>query len=408
MNIPETSLELPGVGQSACSEGGASSGAVAVESKQSVVEGVAVVEELLSGGRSLSMDRCYSEVVLPTAPVSKVTTNLLAWKELLKQDTNSEANFVLEGIEHGFVIVDTDGIPDTFCRNNYLSATREHKLATEKQIVKELELGRYVVCDESPLAVSSLGAIPKPNGVDIRIIHDLSRPEGGINRLAEGTSVSYTTIDQAVLSIDDGSYLAKLDLEQAYRSIPIHPSCYHLTGLQWQFEGEENSTFMYDARLPFGAAMSCKIFTAISDTIARIMKRNGYVVLNYIDDFLCVGRNELECAASLKFLKEVLCKLGLGVNEKKTEGPARVLTFLGVSLDCITRTMSLPASKLSEVKCMLNVWSKKAKCTKKELQKLIGKLNWCARVVRGGAYFHQVFDQFVDQSTKIPSSYSHF
>lgn len=36
---------------------------------------------------------------------------------------------------------------------------------------------------------------------------------------------------------------------------------------------------------------------------------------------------------------------------------------------------------------MLNVWLKKVKCTKKELQKLIGKLNWCARVVRGGRTF---------------------
>ena len=85
----------------------------------------------------------------------------------------------------------------------------------------------------------------------------------------------------------------------------------------------------------------------------------------------------------MSFLKEVLSKLGLAVNDKKTEGPARVLTFLGVSLNCIARTMSLPAEKLGEVKCMLNVWLKKEKCTKKELQKLIVKLNWCARVVRG-------------------------
>ena len=53
---------------------------------------------------------------------------------------------------------------------------------------------------------------------------------------------------------------------------------------------------MYDARLPFGAAMSCKIFTAISDTIARIMKRNGFVVFNYIDDFfVCRWRRTGMC-----------------------------------------------------------------------------------------------------------------
>ena len=36
---------------------------------------------------------------------------------------------------------------------------------------------------------------------------------------------------------------------------------------------------------------------------------------------------------------------------------------------------------------MLSVWLKKKKAMKQELQQLIGKLNWAARVVRGGRKF---------------------
>ena len=41
--------------------------------------------------------------------------------------------------------------------------------------------------------VSSLGAVPKWKN-DVRVIHDLSQPNGGVNRLAGDTSVSFVTI----------------------------------------------------------------------------------------------------------------------------------------------------------------------------------------------------------------------
>ena len=116
----------------------------------------------------------------------------------------------------------------------------------------------------------------------------LSRPDGGINALTTDTSVHYATIDDAVRMINDDSYLAKIDLQSAYRSVPIHPSCFNLTGIQWTFEGELEPTYMFDCRLPFGASRSCRIFQAICNAISRAMSRENYKCVNYIDDFwLC-------------------------------------------------------------------------------------------------------------------------
>jgi hypothetical protein len=70
-----------------------------------------------------------------------------------------------------------------------------------------------------------------------------------------------------------GSFLAKIDLQSAYRHVPVHPDCFDMTGLQWTFKGDAGPTFLYDCRLPFGASSSCRIFQALSNAIVRFMKR---------------------------------------------------------------------------------------------------------------------------------------
>ena len=94
----------------------------------------------------------------------------------------------------------------------------------------------------------SLGAIPKSIGV--RLIHDLSRPAGGINVLTTDTSVRYCTIEDATNCIVAGSYIGKIDLKSAYRYVPIHADSYALTGLSWNFQSDLQFSYMYDCRLP--------------------------------------------------------------------------------------------------------------------------------------------------------------
>ena len=80
---------------------------------------------------------------------------------------------------HGFNLIDNDALPIEAECDNYISATDPSvKCIVEKQIREEIDNGNYVVCNDRPTIVSALGAIPKPNGKDIRLIHDCSRPIG--------------------------------------------------------------------------------------------------------------------------------------------------------------------------------------------------------------------------------------
>ena len=86
--------------------------------------------------------------------------------------------------------------------------------------------------------------------------------------------------------------LAKMDIRQAYRNIPIHTSDRPFLGMQWQ-----GATFV-DAALPFGLR-SASLISAIADVLQWAMEKMGIEwVAHYIDDFITMGApgsNECMC-----------------------------------------------------------------------------------------------------------------
>ena len=123
----------------------------------------------------------------------------------------------MEGVQQGFHIVDSMDFQQVEV-DNYWSATNpDNRSTVEKQILTELEEGRYVRVSAKPTIVSGLGAIPKPSG-GIRLIHDGSRPTGSaLNDYALlDQHLRFQSLEDAVDLLSLGSYLAKLNLKSAY------------------------------------------------------------------------------------------------------------------------------------------------------------------------------------------------
>ncbi|KAI8496689.1 amiloride-sensitive sodium channel [Branchiostoma belcheri] len=314
--------------------------------------------------------------------------NLQAWTTALEMD--DDRDLLLDGLEHGFRILPEDSILFPAECDNYKSATDlTTREKVETQLRDELAKGNYERCREKPTIVSALGAIPKADSADVRLIHDCSRPAGSaLNDYVESVHFSYQSIDDAVSILADGSYMAKIDLKSAYRSVPIHPSNYSATGLKWQFQGDCEYTFLVDKRLPFGARKAPEIFHRISQSVRRIMKRRGYhTILAYLDDFLIIGATYEECRLAFETLLELLQHLGFEINWHKVIFPTRRLTFLGIDIDAAERTLSLPVDKLNKLRTLLCDISGRKRVSKRDLLSLLGKLNWAAKVVRGGRTF---------------------
>lgn len=282
-----------------------------------------------------------------------------------------------------------------FC-SNYKSATNPAiKDKVESQIRVEITNGRYKVVNEPARITSSLGAIPKGNN-KIRLIHDCSRPIGqALNDFASTNHFSYTQIQDAVNLIKPGSYLAKVDLESAYRSVPISQESQKYTGLHWKFKGENLSTYMVDTRLPFGARRSPEIFNKLTQAVCRIMKSQGFSpVLAYLDDFLIIADDKKSCQETLQGLLQLLRHLGFAINYNKLVQPSQRLTFLGIVLDTVNGTLELPSQKINELWTMLSKLYAKKKCTKRYLQSVTGKLSWATQVIYGGRFhLRRLYDQ---------------
>lgn len=130
--------------------------------------------------------------------------------------------------------------------------------------------------------ISRFGVIPKPNQPGHwRLILDLSHPEhasvnDGID--PELSTMVYPTVHDAVkqiLSLGLGTLLAKIDIEQAFRNIPVHPQDRHLLGTRW------SGQLFIDTVLLFGLRSAPKIFSALANGLKWILYQLG-------SPFLCI------------------------------------------------------------------------------------------------------------------------
>lgn len=243
--------------------------------------------------------------------------------------------------------------------------------------------------------MSPLGAIPKHDSEEVRIIHDCSRPQGkSLNNLSVPSSVCYETVDHAFKLATPNSYMCKIDLHSAYRSVPIHPYDYNFTGLQFHFSGDKGPTYMVDCRLPFGSNKGPMIFHRISQAVKRMMARRGYEnIVVYLDDFLCIADSYEKCVETQNILLSLLIELGFEISWKKATGVSQVVEFLGITIDSRVCSASLSSEKVKSLLEKLKTFESKRRASKKQLQSLVGSLNWATQVIRGGRFFlHRILE----------------
>ena len=99
-------------------------------------------------------------------------------------------------------------------------------------------------------------------------------------------SLNYITIDDAVnhileLGCATHDHLAKINIKNPFRLIPLHSTDRHLLGMQWK------DGIYIDTCLPFGLRSAPKLFNILAEFMAGIMKQQGISpLLHYFNDFL--------------------------------------------------------------------------------------------------------------------------
>ena len=333
------------------------------------------------------------------ATLESITTPLVAaeWESaLLTHPDRAFTRFILTGIREGFRIGFDRRSPLKSSSRNMQSAL-VHPEVIQTYIDKECSLGRMLGpfggSEPHPhphCHINRFGVIPKGHTPGKwRLITDLSHPPGesvndGID--PELCSLSYISVEQVanvVARFSPGALLAKIDVESAYRLIPVHPGDRPLQAVEWQGQ------LYIDAMLPFGLRSAPKLFNAVADGLEWVLRQNGVRhVFHYLDDFIVIGSpNSPECAQALATLNRLCLHLGIPIAEHKRDGPATCLTFLGIEVDTRAFELRLPADKLQRLKILLAEWESKKTCSRRELESLIGLLNHACKVVRSGRAF---------------------
>ena len=306
----------------------------------------------------------------------------------------SVREFLLSGFTYGFPL-HFEGERVSFEAKNLISAEQLPDIVDLK-LDKELSAGRIAGPFHNPpfpvFRVSPLGVVPKKTPGEFRIIHHLSYPQGssvndGIS--TDNTSVQYARVDDAIRLLKTAGrhcFMAKTDIQNAFRIIPIQPSDYNLLGWRWK------QLYYFDRCMPMGCASSCKTFESFSTAIEWIARHKLLIdlILHLLDDFLIVAPSSDICETQLNQFLELYEFLGVPVAPEKTSGPANVLSFAGIELDSVLMEARLPMDKVQKCLDAIFTFLSRKKVTLKELQSLIGLLQFaCSVVVPGRAFLRR-------------------
>ena len=302
--------------------------------------------------------------------------------------------YLVHGFTYGFTIGCLD-LPVHFDINMCnLKSADEYAYIIDKKVANELLLGRVLGPYDVPptcvnYRISPLGVVPKKNPGQFRMIHHLSFPDGSsVNDFIpkEISSVRYATIQDAIDLIKDSPkpvYMAKVDVESAFRIMPISPADRPLLGFRWRGQ------YFMDAVLPMGCSSSCAIFECFSTALQWVatVKLGVTSMVHVIDDFLIISDSEDKCKQDLMAFTNLCQEIGVPLAPDKTVGPSTAIPFLGIILDTVNHEARLPDDKLFKARELILTFLGKQKVTLKELQQLLGFLGFLCSVIQPGRPF---------------------
>ena len=188
---------------------------------------------------------------------------------------------------------------------------------------------------------------------------------------------------EMILTCGPGCLMWKRDLSRFFLQLPLDPAEYHRVGVIWR------GLFFFFLGLAFGLRHSGLQGQKVTDAVSWILRGLGtdvgdgqpYNVCNYSDDLGGVEKTLDRALSAYHKLNWLLSDLGLEESVKKAEPPTTCITYLGVQFDSVKMTMSVPPEKVTEIKAEIGLWVRKTAITRRDLQSLLGKLFWVAKVV---------------------------
>ena len=153
------------------------------------------------------------------------------------------------------------------------------------------------------------------------------------------------TIVERIKKLGPGAQLCKVDISRALKQLRVDPRNIDLLGIK-------SGNFYLDLSVPFRFRSGSGFSQRFSDAIRYIMTQNGYPgLINYIDDLILSDLPSKKTNA-YQFLISLLQELGLSISASKLVAPTTSAVCLGIQIDTISCTISIPPEKIEYIaKC---------------------------------------------------------
>ncbi|HJS83402.1 MAG TPA: DNA N-6-adenine-methyltransferase, partial [Nitrososphaera sp.] len=167
--------------------------------------------------------------------------------------------------------------------------------------------------------------------------------------------------------------MIKIDLEDAYYHVGIHPDYQRFFQFQWK-----ENIFQFLC-MPFGYNDAPRLFTQMMKVVAKEIRLQGIRLVIYMDDLLILSPTMEQAQRDRDTVLKILKNFGLTISTKKSVlSPAQIMQYLGVLIDSVKMQFRVPEERivkiLSLVKRIRTTFTKKTKIPLRTLQSLVGTL----------------------------------
>ncbi len=319
-------------------------------------------------------------------PIAGRTAHFVdAWAHLTKDP------WVLSTVEYGFELefIAEPPFQHSIPPNASMDAVQLDLGSAEVESL--IKKGAVVETEEKGGYVSRYFLVPKKGPNEWRPIINL-KP---LNQFLSCRHFKMEGIATVRHTVRQGDFLAKVDLTDAYFTIPIFRGHRKYLRFRWG-----RKTFEYTC-LPFGLCASpSRVFTKLLKVAVTFLRRSGIRLVIYLDDLLIVGTTTQECSDAVAQVIHVLESLGFLINFNKSETvPTQCIEYIGLITNSVSMSFCLTDKKICDIRRLCTEVLKKGKCSLRQLAKIIGNLNWASYAVNfAQAHFRSLQATFISSS----------
>ncbi len=320
------------------------------------------------------------------------------WEFLCKDKWIS--NSIRQGFSIDFLAVPSRGnfLPSTIAMSREMEAVcdREVEELLAKKAVIEIE-------DDSKGFLSALFVVPKKSG-GFRPIVNLK----ALNKFVRYEHFKMEGLETVKNLVRKGDWMVKLDLKDAYLTVPILPAHQKFLRFVWR------KRFYQFSCLPFGLSSAPRLFTKILKVVVAFLRERGLRLVIYLDDILILNEDKLKLESDFSFVVSFLESLGFLVNwEKTVSDPSQSIEYLGVIIDSLSMRFCLPEDKVAKIKNLCSKILSKTLVSLKDLASVLGNLVWAISSVPFAQAHYRALQNFYirqidhfrgDLSAKCPLS----